>query len=339
MSRFRVGLRKATLSSVAAAMVAAMVLPCVKAQEAPSASAPPAAVQHEAETEQAQAQTPAQPPMPPPPVPGSNYDKAIFQKTIPQDQLAFLKGYAGASSDDLYRDKQFRKLMKSFVPDCMFHYGRDKPLSDALDEVFDHSRVPVQIRDGRYLLMSGLSGPILGGRGFLWIDLQDGLGMGAFYFHPTNGEPTPALNVFSRQIKSDYLRLSELPPEFAQDLFQWSSQSRVPPVLSRYFLTGGNKKVLLEHDEEFCLSADGSVAPPDSGCEQMDADAADLDMTAAEYVDETHHATNATAWMLNDPSQIAWIQVRDRTCGVGPDPLRCRIRMSRERLHVIVRRR
>jgi hypothetical protein len=32
-----------------------------------------------------------------------------------------------------------------------------------------------------YLVVSGRSGPYLAGRGFVWIDLQDGLALGGFY--------------------------------------------------------------------------------------------------------------------------------------------------------------
>jgi len=303
-----------------------------RAQEAPSASQAPA------ETGNMPQEIPAPTAQEIGSVPGSHFDKAMFLKPIPADQLSFLKGFVGASSYDLYRDKEFRKLMKSFVPDCMFHYGRDKPLKDALDEVFDHSRVPVQIREGRYVLLSGMSGQYLSGRGFLWIDLHDGIGLGGFYFRPTNGEPTPAMNIFSRQVKEDALSLSELPPAFAQDFYQWAEESNVSPVTVRYFLTGENRKILLEHDEDFCRYQDGSPAPAGSGCEQMNADAADFDLIAAEYTDETHHATNATAWMLSSADQD-WLQIRANTCGGFADPLGCRIRLTRQRVRVIVRRR
>ena len=308
-------------------------LPCT-AQESPSPSSAPVSTTTQTPAANASEKVPQAPP-PRVDLPSSSFDKAVFLKTIPPDQLSFLKGFAGASSYDLYRDKQFPKMMKSFVPDCMFHYGRDMPLSDALDLVFDNSRVPVQVRDGRYVLLSGLSGKYLAGRAFLWIDLQEGEALGGFYFHPTNGEPTPSFNIFSRQIKEDYLSLSELPPGSAQDMMQWAAESAVPPVTTRYFLTGANKKILLEHDEDYCLAWDGSKAPPDSGCEQMNADAADYDMDAARFVDQTHHATNATAWMLNTQDQVAWIGVRDQTCLGGPDPLGCRIRLTHERIHVI----
>jgi hypothetical protein len=206
------------------------------------------------------------------------------------------------------------------------------PLIDALEMVIKGSSIPVRIRDGRYVTVSGHSGPYLGGRGFIWIDLQDGIVLGGFYFHPTNGEPTPTVNVFSRQVlKQDELRMSQLPPAFAEDLNRWSAEFRVPLITTRYFITGSNKKILLEHDEDYC-------APPGNDCDQMNADAADIDMDAAYYLEQTNHATNATAWMITGADQVAWLQVRESTCRVGPDPLRCRIRMTRERTRVIIGR-
>jgi hypothetical protein len=92
-----------------------------------------------------------------PQAPVSEYDKAIFQKPIPSDQLAFLNQFLGAASNDLVRDKQFRKLMHSVIPDCMFHYGWDMPLSDALEMVLKGSPLPFRIRDGRYVMVSGRS--------------------------------------------------------------------------------------------------------------------------------------------------------------------------------------
>jgi hypothetical protein len=124
-----------------------------------------------------------------PQAPVSKYDKAIFLKPIPNDQLAFLNQVAGKPSGDAVRDKQFRKLMQTVIPNPMFHYGWDMPLADALDAVLKGSPQPVQIRDGRYVIVSGRSGPYLAGRGFIWIDMHDGVALGGFCFHPTNGEP------------------------------------------------------------------------------------------------------------------------------------------------------
>jgi hypothetical protein len=284
------------------------------------------------------------PQSPQPPAPAVKYDPAIFQNPIPSDQLTFLNQFNAAPSSDLIRDKQFRKVMRNVLPDCVFHYGRDMPLPDAMDKVIQGSPLPVQIRAGRYVLVAGRMGPYLGGRGFLWIDMQDGIALGGFYFHPTNGEPTPALNIFSKQVKEDTLAMSQLPPAFAEDLWQWSGQSRVPPVVARYFITGNKKKILLEHDEDYCTPPAGAIPPgapppPQNICQQMNADAADKDLIAAYYLEQTNHATNATAWMITDPDAVQWIQVRDNTCGAGPDPLGCRILMTRERTHLIIRRR
>ena len=227
--------------------------------------------------------------------------------------------------------------MKSVVSDCMFHYGRDMPLSDALDKVLSDSTVPVQIRNGRYVTIFGHRGPILGGQGFLWFDMQDGDGLGGFYFHPTNGEPTPSVTVFSRQIKEDTISLSQLPPAFAEDLSEWERDSGEPPVTTRYFIGGVNKKIVLEHDEDYCTPI-STTAEPVYDCQQMNADAADSDMVAASYLEQTHYATNATAWMITDADQMAWLRVRDNTCRTGPDPLGCHIRMTRERTHTIIHR-
>ncbi len=210
-------------------------------------------------------------------------------------------------------------------------------LPDALSMVFDGSHIPVELRDNRYLLAVGQQGPYLQGRGFLWIDIRTGIALGGFYFAPTNGEPTPALNLFSKHMKEETLGLSELPPAFVDDLIQWSTSAHVGPVVTEYFITGNNRKILVEHDNDFCVSADGTVAPRSGVCEQLNAQAADLDVAAADYLDQVHHATNATAWMLS-PSQVAWLGIRERTCGGVVDPLACRIAITRQRVHVLTGR-
>ena len=282
---------------------------------------------------EANAQEAVQLPQPP----ESKGDKAVFQKTILRDQLTFLKRFAGTAANELFRDKQFHKLLRSVIPDCIFHYGRDMPLADALEVVLKGSPLPVRIRDGRYLTVSGRSGPYLMGRGFLWVDLEDGIALGGFYFRPTNGEPTPTVTIFSKQVKEESLGLSQLPVAFVYDLNQWSGESRIPPITTRYFITGSNKKILLEHDENYCAPVDRTERPPENICEPMNAEAADIDLTAAYYVEQTNHATNATAWMIIGRDQVAWIQIRDNACRVGPDPLRCRILMTRERTRTIIR--
>ena len=237
----------------------------------------------------------------------------VFENRIPPDQLAFLSQFASVRSGKVMGDKQFRQVMRRVIPNCEFHYGRDMSLSNALDMVLDGSKIPVHIRDGRYVTVSGHNGPYLRGEGFVWIDMQEGIGLGAFYFAPTNGEPTPTVAAFSRQVmtRERSIGISQLPAAFAVDLDKWSSEYRVPFLTTRYFLTGSKMRILLEHDEDYCAapgSAPGMTpAAPSSACERINADAADIDLTAASYLEQVHYATNATAWMIGGTDLIGWI--------------------------------
>lgn len=262
--------------------------------------------------------------LPPPPV--------AFQNPIPADKLAFLNDYSGRTPAQLKKDKRFRQLMKMAVPRTEYHYGHDMPLDEAIDTVLDGPPLPVDIREGRYVTVGSHGGPYLRGRGFMWFDMKEGIALGGFFFRPTNGEPTPTLTIFSRQLKDKTLAMSQLPLEFAQDLAQWASVSGVPAVSPRYFIPDNGKKYVLLHDEDYCAYLQGVPPPDHDACEQMNFDAADADLSAAEFMTQTGHAADATAWML-EPEQMAWIRIRDRTCG---GVLGCRIRMTRERTRVII---
>ncbi|MGH9343702.1 MAG: hypothetical protein ACRD19_08075, partial [Terriglobia bacterium] len=204
--------------------------------------------------------SPQSPLAPPPP--------AIFQNPIPAAQLAFLNGYAGQPTKALRKDKRFRALMKLAVPRSEYHYGRDMPLSDAIDTVLDGSTLPVSVVDGRYAIVPGANGPYLRGRGFMWFDMEQGDALGVFYFQPTNGEPTPTLTVFSRQLIDDALGISQLPLPFVEELSQWSTASHIPVVSPAYFIPENGKKYVLVHDEDYC---EPPPAPSTPVCEQLDA--------------------------------------------------------------------
>lgn len=271
----------------------------------------------------------AQQPPPPPPDAAS---PMVLANPIPAAQLVFLRGYAGQPVKHLRKDKQFRSLMKLAVPRTEYHYGRDMPLSDAIDLVLADSMQPVSIVDGRYAFIPGASGPYLHGRGFMWFDMQQGDALGVFYFQPTNGEPTPTLTVFSRQLGDTGLGMSQLPEGFAAALVQWSLAEHIPVVSPTYFIPENGKKYVLLHDADYCAQAPGAPAAAIGVCEQLNANAADADMNAAYFMQETHNAANATAWMLG-PDQVAWISLRARSCGVG---LPCRIAMTRARTRVLL---
>jgi hypothetical protein len=266
-------------------------------------------------------------------------DNAVFQKPLASDQLTFINGFAGRSSRDAVKDGKYRKLLHSVVPDAPYHYHRDMPLSDALEMVLTNAPLPVDIRDGRYAMVSSEAEPGAGGLGFLWTDMHDGIALGGFSFHPTNGEPTPTLTIFSKQIKDESLELNQFPEAFAEDLYHWSAATGVPPVITRYFINSEGIKIVLEHDEDYCVHPDGSPAPPQDVCDQMNEDAANVDMEAAYFMERTGYASNATARTAVESDQVAWIRLRDETCKIGPDRLKCRIHMTHERTRVLISRR
>ena len=264
---------------------------------------------------------------PPPPL--------VFENTIPPDQLAFLKEYEGKSTRELRKDKRFHKVMNEITPRTVYHYGWDMPLSQAVDETLDGPPLPVDVREGRYVMVGATTGSFKAGKGFVWLDIQAGIGIGGVYFHPTNGEPTPTLAIYSRQIRATDLGISQLPEAFAQDLAQWSLLTNVRPASVRYFIPDNGRKYVLLHDEDYCSHPELAPPQPDGGCEQLNADAADADMNAAYFMQETGNAANATAWMLGQ-DQVAWIGVRTQTCG---GVLTCQIRITRQRTRVLIGRR
>ncbi|HTB95735.1 MAG TPA: lysozyme inhibitor LprI family protein [Terracidiphilus sp.] len=259
--------------------------------------------------------------------------RPVLHNPVPADQLAFMNAYAGRAAKDLEKEKAYGHVVKDVVPRTTYHYGRDMPLSEAVDAALSGSKQPVMLRDGRYLTVNGERGPYLSGRGFLWFDLQDGTALGAFYFTPTNGEPSPTLTVFSKQLTAGAMAMSDLPQAFVQDLYQWEAIARVPPVSPRYFIPANGKKYVLVHDEDYCWHPENSPAPDQNVCEKMNAQAADVDLSAAYFMKETGNAANATAWMLG-PEQVAWLALRDKSC--GPNGLACRIRMTRERTWMLM---
>ena len=126
--------------------------------------------------------------------------------------------------------------------------------------------MPIDIREGRYVMVSSHSGPYLAGKGFLWFDMKEGIALGGVYFHPTNGEPTPTLAIFSRQLQETSLSMSQLPPAFAEDLAQWVLVAGVKMISPRYFIPENGKKYVLLHDEDYCAAPENAPAPDPDRC-------------------------------------------------------------------------
>jgi hypothetical protein len=211
---------------------------------------------------------------------------------IAGDEVGFLNEYMGRPSDDVVHEQRLRRLVSNVAPDVPFHLGVDMPLSSAMESMFEVSNQPVQVRDGRYAMVFGRRGLTGRGRAVLWVDMQRGVGLGAIFFYPSNGEPTPTLTIFSNQVNQASLKVSELPAAFVEDMTRWAGIVGVPAITTRYFINAAGKKTVLAHEEDFCKAAAGST------CEEMNSEAARIDAEAARFLGETNYASNATLRMV-----------------------------------------
>jgi uncharacterized protein YecT (DUF1311 family) len=201
--------------------------------------------------------------------------------------------------------------------------------------MLDGAPLPIDVREGRYVMIGSHGGLNIRGRGFVWFDIKEGIGLGGVFFAPINGEPSPTLAVFSRQLNQNTLAMSQLPDAFAQDVAQWAAVSAVPRITTRYFIPDDGKKYVLVHDEDYCWSGPNTPAPDQEACEQKNAEAAEIDMNAAYFMEESHNAANATAWRLGQ-DQVAWIGIRNQSCGIGAAGLPCRIQITRRRTRLLL---
>jgi uncharacterized protein YecT (DUF1311 family) len=271
---------------------------------------------------------------------GAPAGEPLFANPIASDQLTFLNGFARRPSDKVLRDGKYRKLVQTVVPAFPIHFRvDDESLVGTLETVLQSVPLPVEIRDGRYAMIASRGTPTLRGKGFVWVDMQEGIAMGGIFFYPRNGEPTPTVTVFSNQVDQDSLAMSQFPRAFYEDLTRWSAETGVPTVVTRYFINSQGEKVLLQHDEDFCAPMEHRPPTPDEVCEQLNAEAADKDMDAAYFLASTGYASNASAQNTIQSEQSVWIHLRDETCHAGPDELPCRLRMTRERTHVLLKNR
>src|SRR6185437_3201551 len=99
-------------------------------------------------------------------------------------------------------------------------------------------------------------------------------------FKPTNGDPTPTLTIFSRQLTEVSLGLSQLPPAFDEASNEWATVQHFPVVSPTYFIPENGKKYVLIHDRDYCDTASGASGAAPSLCERLNANAADDDVNA-----------------------------------------------------------
>ena len=222
-----------------------------------------------------------------------------FTKLITNTQLAFLNDYAGRAVDNADGKQKVKTLVGMVAPYTPYHYGADFPLPQVISTLLLNEPQPIEIRDGRYAILSGFRNAIHNRRVLLWIDMRERVALGAIFFDPSNGEPSPTLTIFSEQLDLRSVRMSQLPRAFAEDLRRWAANAGLPAVTTRYFIGATGEKTVLAHDENFCARTEGQVGLPDkSVCREMNAKAALIDMTATRFMEQTHNASNATVRMI-----------------------------------------
>ncbi len=222
-----------------------------------------------------------------------------FTKLIASTQLAFLNDYAGRAVDNADGKQKVKTLVGMVAPYTPYHYGVDFPLPQVISTLLLNEPQPIEIRDGRYAIITGVRNAIHSRRGLLWIDMRKGIALGAIFFDPSNGEPSPTLTIFSEQLDRRSVRMSQFPGAFTEDLQRWAATAGIPPVTTRYFIGATGEKTVLAHDENFCARTQGQAGLPDkSVCREMNAKAALIDTTATRFMEQTHNASNATVRMI-----------------------------------------
>jgi hypothetical protein len=225
--------------------------------------------------------------------------RLIFTKLITKTQLAFLNDYAGRAVDNADGKQKVKTLVGIVAPYTPYHYGADFPLPQVISTLLLNEPQPIEIRDGRYAIITGFRNAIHTRRGLLWIDMRERVALGAIFFDPSNGEPSPTLTIFSQQLDRRSVRMSQLPRAFAEDLRRWAATGGIPAIMTRYFIGAMGEKTVLAHDENFCARAEGQAGLPDkSVCREMNAKATLIDTTAARFMNQTHNASNATVRMI-----------------------------------------
>ncbi len=207
--------------------------------------------------------------------------------------------FDGMTAQEMMRHISVHSMIAATMPYVPFHYGVDYPLPQLMMRMFANSQLPARVRAGRYVVIEQTARvpalntrlPYLNnsGRSMLWVDVESGLGVGAFFFRPTNGEPTPTLTIFSKQVSGTDVAMRELPVEFVEELKRWEAASGVPAVTVRYFVNSAGRKTVLAHDEDFCARLEAR-----EGCRKMNADAVDVDAAARSFLGQAHYASNAT---------------------------------------------
>jgi len=268
-------------------------------------------------------------------LPEPTHTASIFQNPIPPGQLKFLLDYKDRTAGAILKDNRFRSLMKLVIPKSESRYCCGRAITNTLVASLEGDPIPIQIRDGRFVIVASGNSPTLNGHGIMWFDLQDGIAIGGVYSHSAEGNPRPELAVFSSQLRGSSLSMSQFPTAFQKDLTQWIFAAGLYVISTRYFIPENGRKYALLHDEDYCIYRQETPPPPHAQCEELKAEAAEVDMNAVYSLAKTQNAAYATPRVQGE-DQLAWISLREQSCGLGPAGLQCRLRLTRQRTQALI---
>jgi uncharacterized protein YecT (DUF1311 family) len=190
------------------------------------------------------------------------------------------------------------------------------------------------MRANRFAMLSACDAPACtGARAFVWVDTDRGVEFGGIEFAPSNGEPTPTLTLFSKQVVDPVTKRIQLPADFVEDLGTWTRASRRRTTPARYFINGQGLKTVVVHDENNCTGADRSSLAA-TLCSSMNLDAADQDLAAAYYLLYNSFANGTTMRSAVKADEDKWVLDRKTACGLANDgpALACRLKAASERV-------
>lgn len=140
----------------------------------------------------------------------------------------FLSKYAGRSTNELLRDKNFVSLLKAIAPD---HSNLVESGSSLVDSTFDRmggAPDSIKLVENRYAIVSASMNNFAPAKSLLLCDMVGKKGLIAL----TDGEEWPSLYLLSKQ----YDALNDCPALFQNELNDWLNRERVP-LLSRVYVS------------------------------------------------------------------------------------------------------
>lgn len=253
-------------------------------------------------------------------------------QALPPNQLSWLRQLPGQSSSAAFSNPGYVPLLHMVIPEENFHMGTDMPLGRAFNAVMHGPPYPVaSFGGGSRLILSAQRGHGGRGRAFLWMDLTTGQAIGGLFLYFRDGQPSPALSLFSNQLQAPVTQLSQLPPHFAEDYASFRPSLRIPTSAATYFIASGGETSVLLHTPAPCAQGDAI-------CEAENTDAADSDVQVALWF-AGQRLGGADAIAALHQQENDWEASRRTACAQPPSGetvAACKLRMAQARVKALM---